>query len=172
MESVQLIYDAHGPYLWLASVALFVLLLAVVGLLNMRLSSALRHYKRLTRGVAAGSFDEVLARHLQRLEETAHKVDDISGLCDKLGASVKESLQRVGVVRFNPFADVGGDQSFAVALLDAKGDGLVISSLFGRNESRVYAKPIQGGQSKYALSAEEAEALRLAERQPAAQRSR
>jgi len=62
-------------------------------------------------------------------------------------------------VRFNPFEDVGGDQSFAIALLDQHGNGLVLSSLHNRAETRVYAKPIQAGRSEYTLSAEEQQAL-------------
>ena len=65
-------------------------------------------------------------------------------------------------MRFNPFSDTGGDQSFSIALLDGAGDGLVISSLFGRSETRVFAKPVQGGQSKYTLTDEEQEAIQLA----------
>jgi len=68
-------------------------------------------------------------------------------------------VQRVGVVRFNPFPDAGGDQSFAVALLDAEGTGLVVSSLHGRAETRVFAKAVSGGHSKHSLSTEEQDAI-------------
>ena len=75
---------------------------------------------------------------------------------------MQRTVQRVGLVRFNPFSDTGGDQSFSIALLDGEGDGLVISSLFSRNETRVFAKPIQAGQSKYNLTEEEQQAILLA----------
>jgi hypothetical protein len=65
-------------------------------------------------------------------------------------------------VRFNPFEDTGGNQSFALAVIDARGDGFVVSSLHARAGTRVYGKAITGGRSEAALSAEEAEALRLA----------
>jgi len=71
----------------------------------------------------------------------------------------KKHVQKVGVVRFNPFKDIGGDQSFSIALLDEEDNGLVITSLYGREGNRVYAKPIEGGQSKYQLSDEEKEAI-------------
>ena len=72
------------------------------------------------------------------------------------------SLQRVGIVRFNPFEDTGGQQSFAVALLDARGDGFVISSLHSRQATRLYMKQITDGKSDTTLGDEEAEAIRQA----------
>jgi hypothetical protein len=74
----------------------------------------------------------------------------------------RRAIQRVGLVRFNPFEDTGGNQSFALALLDQHGDGLVISSLHARTGTRVYGKAIAGGKAEAALSDEEAEALRVA----------
>jgi hypothetical protein len=74
----------------------------------------------------------------------------------------KLAIQRVGLVRFNPFEDTGGNQSFAVALLDANDDGLVVSSLHARQGTRIYAKAVARGRPEAALSDEEAEALRRA----------
>jgi hypothetical protein len=74
----------------------------------------------------------------------------------------------VGLVRFNPFEDTGGNQSFALALLDGRGDGFVVSSLHARAGTRVYAKAVTDGRSDGALSEEESDALRraLATRSP------
>ena len=66
------------------------------------------------------------------------------------------------MVRYNPFADSGGDQSFAIALLDSLGNGVVISSLHSRSETRVFAKPVQAGNSRYPLSDEEQDAIKKA----------
>ena len=74
----------------------------------------------------------------------------------------KKAIQKVGVVRFNAFSNTGSDLSFAVALLDHYDNGVVFSSLFGRNESRIYAKPIRGGESTYLLTEDEKEALQKA----------
>jgi hypothetical protein len=69
------------------------------------------------------------------------------------------ALQHVGVVRFNPYHDTGGDYSFAVALLDAQGGGVLITGLYHRDRCRVYAKPVQGWASTYKLTDEEREAI-------------
>jgi hypothetical protein len=89
-------------------------------------------------------------------------VEELTTLCQRLATTLQHAVQGVGIVRFNPFGDTGGDQSFAIALLDAQGDGLVLTSLYGRAESRIYAKPVQGGQSPYPLTAEETQAIRQA----------
>ena len=79
-----------------------------------------------------------------------------------LESSGRRAVQRVGLVRYNPFEETGGNQSFALAMTDANGDGVVISSLHARAGTRLYAKAVVAGRSDAALSAEEAEALRIA----------
>ena len=78
------------------------------------------------------------------------------------------AFSRVGLVRFNPFEDTGGNQSFALALLDGNGDGFVVSSLHARTGTRLYAKSVSAGASDSALSDEESEALRQAMAKPSA----
>jgi hypothetical protein len=74
----------------------------------------------------------------------------------------RTSIQHIGLVRFNPFDDTGSDQSFVIALLDDRRDGIVLSSLHGRANTRLFAKPVEGGESSHALSDEEAQAIRIA----------
>ncbi len=66
------------------------------------------------------------------------------------------------MVRFNPFKEIGGDQSFSIALLDSNNDGIVITSLYGREGNRVFGKPIKNGKSRYLLSGEEKKAIEQA----------
>ena len=87
------------------------------------------------------------------------EVKTISEELEKLKHECAWALQKTGVVRFNPFSGVGGDQSFSIVLLNKKDDGVVITSLYARGGSRIYAKPIQNGTSKYSLSREEKEAI-------------
>ena len=98
---------------------------------------------------------EVL-EHLRKLEESNKKVAADLEDFKKLS---KKTLQKVGMVRFNPFKEMGGEQSFVIALLDADNNGFVISSLYGQESSRVYAKPIANGKSSYSLSKEEEKAV-------------
>ena len=98
----------------------------------------------------------------------ARELDELSARAAVLEAAGRRAIQRVGIVRFNPFEDTGGNQSFALALTDAGGNGFVLSSLHSRTGTRIYAKSINAGRSDAALSAEETEALRLALEAPAA----
>lgn len=102
----------------------------------------------------------------QNIQEILNVLRDLEKKLEKtdkeLKSLQKESklcLQKIGIVRFNPFSEVGGDQSFSIALLDNNDDGLVITSLYSREENRVYAKPIKNGNSKYVLSSEEKNAI-------------
>ncbi len=97
--------------------------------------------------------------YLKKLEENFEKK---SKEIENLKKKGKFSIQKVGIIRFNPFSEVGGDQSFSLALLDANDDGIVITSLYTREGNRVYGKPIQKGASEYSLSAEEKEAINKA----------
>ena len=98
---------------------------------------------------------EVLG-YLKELEEN---YKDLSQEFEAFKAKSKKDLQKVGMVRFNPFPEVGGDQSFSIAVLDANNDGFVITSHYLRELNRVYAKPVKNGQSQYQLSNEEIEAI-------------
>lgn len=74
----------------------------------------------------------------------------------------KKSLTKIGITRFNPFNEIGGDQSFSIALLDQWNDGVVVTSYYGRELNRIYAKEIKKGTSEYQMSAEEKDAIQKA----------
>lgn len=74
----------------------------------------------------------------------------------------QSSVQKIGIVRFNPYKEIGGNQSFSIALLDKHNDGLIITSLYCREGNRFYGKSIKNGKSEYSLSKEEQLAIRKA----------
>ena len=104
----------------------------------------------------------MLETHLGRVVEVQSDVVDLARRTASLEIEGRRAFQRIGLVRFNPFEDTGGNQSFALALLDAEEDGIIISSLHSRGATRIYAKAIAAGRPEAALSAEESEALDLA----------
>lgn len=89
-------------------------------------------------------------------------LEKISQKQEKQEKMLFSTIKKIGIIRFNPFNNTGGDQSFAIALLDSEGSGIVISSLFLREGTRVYAKPIEKLKSSYPLSKEEEEAIKRA----------
>lgn len=143
-----------GP---LAAVALVLALLGL--LLGLVLFVRLR---RLTRRGRAGSEAGGGLELLGDLRGIESQLAAIAGRLERLEGQGRLAVQRVGVVRYNPFEDTGSNQSFALALLDGNNDGLVLSSLHSRQQTRIFLKPIVGGRCETALSDEETEALRKA----------
>jgi hypothetical protein len=136
-------------------------LLVVVLFLARRLRSIEARMRGLTRG-DAGDLEDVLGAHLERVHALGKEVERLGTRTGKLESSSPRAFQRMGLVRYNPFEDTGGNQSFALALLDAEGNGWVLSSLHARSGTRVYAKAIRAGRSDGALSEEESAAIKQA----------
>ena len=99
---------------------------------------------------------------LKYLEGMKKRVDDLAGEILALKEKSRYNFKKIGVVRFNPFSETGGDQSFSVALLDGDNNGVVITSYYSRESNRIYAKPILAGSSNYSLSDEEKKAIKQA----------
>jgi hypothetical protein len=94
-----------------------------------------------------------------RLAETTARTERLVARTEQIDAALAHAVQGVGLVRFRAFQDTGGDQSFALALADGEGNGVVLSALYGRGATRIYAKPVQGWLSSKALGEEEEQAL-------------
>jgi hypothetical protein len=151
------------------------LLALVLGVIELRRSRRLAaHYAAVMTGAdgddLAAALEAFAARltgaeqRLDRLETQIENVDTprverVEARQDNLDARLRRALQHVRLLRFSAFDDSGGDQSFALALLDENSDGLVLSGLYGRGGGRVYAKPVASGVSSYSLTAEEARAI-------------
>lgn len=106
--------------------------------------------------------DEVVGTLLTRIERIERAVRTLHGTDKRQQLQIEAGVRRVGLLRYDAFEDVGGRLSFSCALLDEHGNGVVLTSINGRQETRVYAKPVQAGASSYNLSNEEAEAIRQA----------
>ena len=135
-----------APAVGAAVVALAVVcavLLVLVLVLFRRLSAAERRFASLTRGESGRSLEGILDAHLDKVEAMGREVDELTARTAITEAAQRRSFQRIGLVRFNPFDDTGGNQSFALALLDLAGDGFVMSCLHARAGTRVYGMAIR-----------------------------
>ena len=144
-----------------ALVALVAALLAIAGLviLLLRQRRLLRQYRHWMTGTSGTDLEAMLTDHVWRVRETADRMEVLAREVRHLEQAGRLCLQHVAMVRFNPFQDTGSDQSFAVALADGDGNGIVLSSLHARGATRVYAKPLQAWESGYSLADEEKEAI-------------
>jgi hypothetical protein len=151
------------PILLPEAVTLLVVLalaLALAGLLAafvaLRRAARLEgHYRALMTGVDGADLAAALEAHVARLAEGERRLAGLEGRATASEERLRRALQRVRVLRYNAYEDAGGDQSFALALLDDAGDGIVMSSLVGRAGIRVFAKPVSGGRSSHTLTGEE-----------------
>ena len=117
--------------------------------------------KRMT-GVDGANLERMLIGHIDEVKQVVEENRRIDAENQRISALLQRAITRVGVVRFRAFDDMGSDLSYAVALLDAENNGVILSSIFGREDSRSYVKPIQAGQSSYTLTEEEQQALHQA----------
>lgn len=143
--------------LWALGAGVVVLAASVVAL-------ALR-VRGLARAVREGGQEgaaRTLREHEQVLTDVRERLEGTRTVLGELERRLEGCVQRVGLVRFDAFEDVGGKLSFSLALLDAKGDGIILSVLNGRETVRAYAKAVVAGKASHPLSAEERHALDLA----------
>jgi len=120
-----------------------------------------RTYNKVIKTLEKGDVFDIFSRILTENEEIKNKLDKLRIDLNSLDKEGKTAIKKVGMVRYNA---VGSDLSFSIALLDSNDDGIVLSGIYGRNETATFAKPIERGQSKYPLSAEEVQAIERAKR--------
>jgi hypothetical protein len=101
----------------------------------------------------------VLEGHAAQIKRLENAVRTLNATDKRQQVGIEGGIRRVGLLRYDAFEDVGGRLSFSCALLDDHGTGVVLTSINGRQETRVYAKPVTVGNSSYNLSAEEQEAI-------------
>jgi hypothetical protein len=134
-------------------------LLTIVMLQALQVSKLRQRIDDLTGGVEGGDLEAVLGEHLETVHQVGRDLDELTARMAVLESSARHHFARQGLVRFNPFPDTGGNQSFALALLDESDDGYIVSSLHSRTGTRIYAKAVIGGKSDTSLSAEEQDAI-------------
>ncbi len=123
-----------------------------------------RKYINFMRKMGNGNnLDEMLKKYLEDVREIKKDNSEIKAYYTQLDNNIDSCVQKIGLVRYNAFKDVGSDLSFAIALLDRNDNGVVLNGLYGSESSNIFAKPVKNGVSKYQLSEEEKEALEIAE---------
>ena len=124
-------------------------------ILSVKLASLGGKYKKFMRGSSGKNFENILLDHLGDIEAAIERVNIINEDVVNLKNQMDKCVQKCNIIRYNAFSETGNDMSFSIAMLDNFNDGVLITSIYGRNESVTYAKPISKGTSKYSLSVEE-----------------
>ena len=136
--------------------------LAIVSVLLVKF---LRHYQNLTKGITKKDLKSVLEKVLKDLKGESGRIDQVLKEVEKIKQEEVFFIQKIGLVRYNPFAETGGNQSFCLSILDGQESGLVITSLHSRDATRLYAKPVKNGKAgDFELSSEEKKAIKAAKK--------
>lgn len=134
----------------------FGIIVAWMATLTLLVIQMLNHYRNLTKNVSKKDLKSILDELLRQSGEQTRTVKEIMDQIEKIKLEDLGHLQKIGFMRFNPFTDTGGDQSFILTLLDAQDNGFVVSSLHTRGTTRIYAKQVKEGKGKdFELSEEE-----------------
>ena len=141
---------------------LMVIMYAFILNLYMDVRRMKKRYKKMMTGVESGNLERMLIGHIDEVQRVKEQNTALEVENKKISDLLQQALTRVGMVRFRAFEDMGGDLSYAVAMLDSHNNGVILSSVFGREGSQAYAKPIENGSSTYKLTEEEQQALREA----------
>ena len=142
-------------YLALAGAVAGGLALILALALGVRLRRMRRAYTVLQGEDGKTSFVDAVARKTQEVDALRADVASVQARLDQVDAGLADAISHIAVVRYDAFSDMGGRLSFSVALLDDQGDGLVLTSINGRSETRTYAKGVKAGTSEASLSPEE-----------------
>ena len=143
-------------------VGMGLVLLIMLGIMinqGLKLSYMKKRYRKMMAGVDGANIERMLMGHIDEVKKVVEKSEQLEVENKRIDALLQTAVTRVGVVRFRAFEDMGSDLSYAVALLDSHNNGVVLSSIFGREDSRSYVKPITNGSSSYTMTQEEEQAL-------------
>jgi hypothetical protein len=138
-------------------------LVAWLIVLQIRMQRLHRQHTGLMTGTSGANLEELLNQHLDEVRLAVETVTDLEARTRTIERTLHHTIQWMGMIRFNPFRNTGGAQSFALAIADGNGDGVVISSLHARENTRVYAKPLHQWTSEHTLTEEEQQAIARAQ---------
>lgn len=149
-------------YFVLGDTFLVLLLLFLLVSLLRRTSETNRLLQWLSEGERLQDVKLLLSRQQTFMKDVDDNFSALRKELKEMREKQLETLQKVGFIRFDAFKDIGGELSFSLALLNGRNEGIVISSLHGREGSRVYGKTVKDGSSSFPLSDEEREAINRA----------
>lgn len=155
MDSIFNIIKEFQPYIVIGFGILVILLIILVITLYSSVNKLEKKYKKLLRGVNNSNLEEALVEYVDMVEKSNNIAEEINSKLDEVNIRIDNCIQKVSVVRYKAFEDVGSDLSFSIAILNNNNNGVILTGIYGRNESTTYAKPIDKGISRYDLSEEE-----------------
>ena len=159
MQNVLNLLSGIQIYIIIGLTICIIILVLLVMILFNSLSKLEKRYKKFMRGVDNKNIEQLVVGYLENVDKVKEDTEKMKSKIENMDSKVKSCIQKYSMIRYRAFEDVGSDLSFSVALLDGNNDGVLITGIYGRNESTTYAKPIDKGLSRYDLSEEEQQVL-------------
>ena len=152
-------FESIQPWIGMATIVLVIALLVYCVILHIRLGSLKKKYDFFMQGDNGASLERKLSVEVSEIRDAAKGLETMMTEQAALRNIQSNTIQKIGFIKYNAFENIGNDLSFALTLLDGNNNGICISSIYGRNESRIFSKPIVKGKSLVSLSQEELESL-------------
>ena len=159
MEMLFDFIESNHTLMIFYSIVINIIVLLVFFIQRFQLSKIQKMYRSVTRDMKGKNLEELIHQYYERIDSADIRMNQIEQKQEEIDRKLLRCIQHVGIVRYDAFDDIGGNLSFSLALLDEDQNGLVLTSIYSRNNSTVYGKPIRRGKSTYPLSAEELQAL-------------
>ena len=152
-------FESIQPWIGMATIVLVIALLVYCIILHIRLGSLKKKYDFFMQGEHGASLERKLSVEVSEIRDAAKGLESLLSEQVAIRNIQSNTIQKIGFIKYNAFENIGNDLSFALTLLDGNNNGICISSIYGRNESRIFSKPIVKGKSLVSLSQEELESL-------------
>ena len=152
-------FESIQPWIGMATIVLVIALLVYCVILHIRLGSLKKKYDFFMQGDNGASLERKLSVEVSEIRDAAKGLETMMTEQAAIRNIQSNTIQKIGFIKYNAFENIGNDLSFALTLLDGNNNGICISSIYGRNESRIFSKPIVKGKSLVSLSQEELESL-------------
>ena len=155
MDNILNIVNEYSIFIVLGLAVITILLFLITIILMISVSKV----KKMMRGSKGRNIEELINSNLDRIEEAVENSQKSLEITNGFEEALKGCVNKVAIMRYKAFEDVGSDLSFSIALLDSHNDGIVLTGIYSRQDSTTYAKPIDKGISRYELSEEELHVL-------------
>ena len=152
-------FESIQPWIGMVTIVLVIVLFVYCVILHIRLVSLKKKYDFFMQGEHGASLERKLSVEVSEIRDAAKGLESLLSEQVAIRNIQSNTLQKIGFIKYNAFENIGNDLSFALTLLDGNNNGICISSIYGRNESRIFSKPIVKGKSLVSLSQEELESL-------------
>ena len=152
-------FESIQSWIGMATIVLVIALLVYCVILHIRLGSLKKKYDFFMQGDNGASLERKLSVEVSEIRDAAKGLESLLTEQATIRNTQSNTIQKIGFIKYNAFENIGNDLSFALTLLDGNNNGICISSIYGRNESRIFSKPIVKGKSLVSLSQEELESL-------------